>query len=191
MAKSGNKSMKNKPPVSAPEEKPTSEVKRFWSETVKAVREADENQATEEIQIHRKKAQINFSYNLRLIIVGILIFVLLNQIEAVAAAVGVVLDLLMPLLLGGMIALILNVPMRAFERLLGFLNRKLKLKKSNPQMRSVVSLVLTFVSVVLLESRETDITARINTIGITINKSTFLKFLFKSQAPFLFVGVNR
>lgn len=150
MAKSRNKSMKNKPPVSDPEKKPASEVKRFWSETVKAVREADENQATEEIQIHRKKAEINFSYNLRLIIVGILIFVLLNQIEAVAAVVGVALDLLTPLLLGGMIALILNVPMRAFERLLGFLHRKLKLKRENPQAQSIVSLVLTFVSVVLL-----------------------------------------
>lgn len=159
MAKSGKGSKKDAPPAperpapsasKATTEARETEKKRFWAEVVTAAREGTANHATEELQSHRKKAQINFSYNLRLVLVGILIFALLNRLETLAAAVGFLWDLLTPLLLGGMLALILNVPMRAFERLLDFLRRKLKIKKENPAARSVVSLALTFLSVALL-----------------------------------------
>ncbi len=99
---------------------------RFWSGTVNAVKTARGELPSKELSLHRKKAQINFSYNLRLVLLGILIFVLLNHLDVVTAGIGLVLNLVTPLLLGGDSALIHTAPRRAIAGFVGLLNRKLK-----------------------------------------------------------------
>lgn len=57
-----------------------------------------------------------FKQNLLLIVIGILIFIGLLNLDKVWATVSLIIGLLMPLIVGGAIAFILNVPMHFFER---------------------------------------------------------------------------
>lgn len=61
------------------------------------------------------KSSSKFKENLILVIVGVLLWVGLMHLDNVMGAVGYVVGLIMPLIIGGAIAFILNVPMSFFE----------------------------------------------------------------------------
>lgn len=72
----------------------------------------------------------------------ILLYWLLNETERVAGILGTVFSIISPFLIGAAIAFILNVPMRAIERLLK------RIKK--PGVRRALAILLTLLSVVLV-----------------------------------------
>lgn len=84
---------------------------------------------------------------LRRIIFGaiacIVVYWLLHETERVKGFFGIISDMLAPFILGGVLAFILNVPMRAIE------NGLLK-KMTNNTWKRVVAVVLTFVALILV-----------------------------------------
>ncbi len=90
-----------------------------------------------------------FKHNLILVIVGVVLFVALFKISSIMRLAGAVLAILLPVIVGLIIAFVLNVPMRGFEGLLGRLMRKSKLK-SKDKLISGLSLLLTLICVVLV-----------------------------------------
>lgn len=72
----------------------------------------------------------------------IVVYWVLHEPEKLGATLNVVKDVLFPFALGGSIAFIINVPMRAIE------NRLIKIK--NEKFRRILALVLTFVCVLLV-----------------------------------------
>ncbi len=78
--------------------------------------------------------------NIFLIIAGaIVLYWLLVQSERVSALFGVIMDIFSPFVIGAAIAFILNVPMRAFERLLKGIEKL--------SLRRALALLLTFLSI--------------------------------------------
>ncbi len=73
---------------------------------------------------------------------GVAFYCALQHLDAVLAALGWLLGILAPFLLGGALAFILNVPMRAIERHLFPRNRK------GAKLRRPLALVLTLVAVI-------------------------------------------
>ena len=73
---------------------------------------------------------------------GVAFYCALQRLDAVLAALGWSLGILAPFLLGGALAFILNVPMRAIERHLFPRNRK------GAKLRRPLALVLTLVAVI-------------------------------------------
>ena len=73
---------------------------------------------------------------------GVAFYCALQRLDAVLAALGWLLGILAPFLLGGALAFILNVPMRAIERHLFPRNRK------GAKLRRPLALVLTLVAVI-------------------------------------------
>jgi len=84
---------------------------------------------------------------LRRIIFGaiacIVVYWLLHETERVKGFFGIISDMLAPFILGGVLAFVLNVPMRAIE------NGLLK-KMTNNTWKRVVAVVLTFVALILV-----------------------------------------
>ncbi len=72
----------------------------------------------------------------------ILLYWLLIETERVKALFGIVKNVFSPFVLGAAIAFVLNVPMRAFERLLKGIKK--------PGLRRVVAVILTFVALLLV-----------------------------------------
>ncbi len=72
----------------------------------------------------------------------ILLFLGVQNIGAVAGAVGLLTGLVMPLVIGCAFALIFNVPMRFFESLLFRKTKKVFLKKSRRPLAYIISLLL-------------------------------------------------
>ena len=66
--------------------------------------------------------------NLILVVTGVLLFVALTHISAVIGGFNYVIGLIMPLIVGGAIAFILNVPMCFFEKYYDTLAKKSKSK---------------------------------------------------------------
>lgn len=87
--------------------------------------------------------------DLLLIIFASSLFAILLNIKTVVSFIGKIMDLSMPILLGLLFALILNAPMRGFEKLLDkcFKNISLKTKYSISLLLSVISILLAFVLV--------------------------------------------
>ena len=72
----------------------------------------------------------------------IVLYWILHETERVTSLLNVVYGIIKPFVAGAALAFVLNVPMRAFERLL----KKIK----NNTLRRVLSLLLTFVSILLV-----------------------------------------
>ena len=72
----------------------------------------------------------------------ILLYWILHETERVTAAYNVVADVLSPFAIGAVLAFIMNVPMRSFERMLSGIKYK--------TLRRVVALLLTIVAVLLV-----------------------------------------
>lgn len=87
--------------------------------------------------------------NLILIIIGVIIFILLTKYEVVASVAGYIWGLLLPVIIGVVIAFVLDVPVCGFEKLF----RKLTKKKKKPLKDKTIhglSIVLTIVCVLLV-----------------------------------------
>lgn len=97
-----------------------------------------------------KQLNTLFRLAIRLIAVGVLLYVSLNHLDKIGEALMKLYQLLRPLLIGGLIALILNAPMGALERLLFFLSRKMGVRKVRKKVISFIALALTFLLAVLI-----------------------------------------
>ena len=70
------------------------------------------------------KPENKFKENIILVVLGVTLLVALLNIKTVASAAGTLIGLVMPLIAGGIIAFILNVPMNFFERKIDWLDDK-------------------------------------------------------------------
>lgn len=85
----------------------------------------------------------------KLVAFGVILYAALMNLGAVIGFVKDIGDLFLPALLGFMLAFIINVPMRGYERLLLRATKKAK-RPWNPRLISVFSLILTAISVLLV-----------------------------------------
>ncbi len=87
--------------------------------------------------------------NLILVVVGILLFVGLTHMNMVLSGFGHMIGLIMPLIVGGAIAFILNVPMCFFEKHYDTLTAKSNSKAAR-NLKSPVCIVITLVAFLLV-----------------------------------------
>ena len=87
--------------------------------------------------------------NLILVIVGVTLLVALINLKTVAGALGSLIGLVMPLIVGGVIAFILNVPMNFLSGKIEWLSEKFSLKHLN-RFKTALSLIITLVLFVLV-----------------------------------------
>lgn len=92
-----------------------------------------------------------FKQNIILVVLGVTLLVALLNFKTVAGVIGTVFGLFMPLIVGGVIAFILNVPMHFFEKQIDKINRR-KPMKWLAGLRSALSLVITLVLFVMVIS---------------------------------------
>lgn len=85
-----------------------------------------------------------FKQNIILVVLGVTLLVALMNFKTVAGVIGTVFGLFMPLIVGGIIAFILNVPMHFFEKQFDRINSK-KPMKWLIKLGSALSLVITLV----------------------------------------------
>ncbi len=86
-----------------------------------------------------------FKQNIILMVLGVTLLVALMNFKTVAGVIGTVFGLFMPLIVGGIIAFILNVPMHFFEKQFDRINSKKPMKwlaKLGPALSLVITLVL-------------------------------------------------
>ncbi|MDO5403050.1 MAG: AI-2E family transporter [Eubacteriales bacterium] len=87
--------------------------------------------------------------NIILLIAAAALLAAALNIHSIVNGIFHVLGLAMPVIIGGVIAFILNVPMKAYEKVFFKLNIKLKRKMSEEHIRSI-SLLLAIISLVLV-----------------------------------------
>ena len=87
--------------------------------------------------------------NLILVIVGVTLLVALLNLKTVTGAFGKLISLIMPLIVGGVIAFILNVPMNFLSRKIEWISEKFSLKHLN-RFKTALSLIITLVLFVLV-----------------------------------------
>ena len=95
-----------------------------------------------------QKPDKSLKNSLLLVIVGVTLFVALQHLNLVAGALSMMIGLVMPLIAGGIIAFILNVPMSFFEKKIEWLNLRHP-SKLLPRIKSALSLIVTLVLVAL------------------------------------------
>lgn len=95
-----------------------------------------------------EKPDKSFKNYVLLVILGVTLFVALQHLNQVAGALGVMIGLIMPLIAGGSIAFILNVPMSFFEKKIEWLQQRHPSKLLR-RVKSALSLIVTLVLVVL------------------------------------------
>ncbi len=93
-----------------------------------------------------------FRSNLLFAALVILIYVLIINLDQLGGKILSFLSLFSPLLIGVLLALVLNLPLKGFERLIGYLNQKGKKRKRRLSEKSItfLSLILTLVFATLL-----------------------------------------
>ena len=106
------------------------------------------------------------------VLIGVLAFWLLNNISIITNILSVIFNVLKPFLLGGVIAYILNVPMRKIEK---FLSTKIKNNDSLVRVISIICslllfvLVLAFVAFLLIPELVENIKMLVSTIPAFID----------------------
>ena len=99
------------------------------------------------------KIKAYFKYGLLFVFISITMFAAINNLGSVAAFLGSVVHISMPVIIGALITLVLNAPLRGFRKLLGFLASKLKKKTGRSVPSSFLdtsSLVLTLICTALI-----------------------------------------
>lgn len=91
-----------------------------------------------------KGTKVNFKQSVILVVLGVTLLVALMNFKAVAGVIGTVIGLFMPLIVGGVIAFILNVPMHFFEKQIDKIITK-KPVKLLKKLRSPISLIITII----------------------------------------------
>ena len=81
---------------------------------------------------------------------GVVLFVTLTNLQHVFGVLEKGLDLLSPLIMGGVMAFVLNVPMTSLEKLLNKLGVKNKKKKSSARTVSLLLTILCILGIVIL-----------------------------------------
>lgn len=89
---------------------------------------------------------LTFKQSIILSVVSIVLFVALWNFKSVYTFVLTVVSYILPLIIGACIAFVINVPMKAFEDMLAFFQRKCRLKVRRT-LNTVVSLALTLLCV--------------------------------------------
>ncbi len=79
-----------------------------------------------------------------LIVIGILSYTLINHLSVISTVFWFLTDLLQPLIIGGIVAFFLNVPMRVLERHLARFQEKHG-KKIRTKFNSTISLLITYI----------------------------------------------
>ena len=99
------------------------------------------------------KTRMYFRYGLLFVFISITMFAAFNNLGSVLDFLRQLIHMSMPVILGGLFSLVLNAPMRGFQRLLGFLAGKIRKKTGKRIPASVIdtaSLVLTLVCTFLI-----------------------------------------
>lgn len=96
-----------------------------------------------------EKIKMLFKYGILFVFITILIFACFMNFGSVLVFLEILIDIMMPLIIGCMMAVVLNVPMCGFQRLLLLIPKKIG-KKVNENVINAVSLVLTLLSAFLL-----------------------------------------
>ncbi len=92
----------------------------------------------------RFKPNNRFQQAAALIVIGILTYTLINHLSVISTVFWFLTDLLEPLIIGGILAFFLSVPMRALERRLTRFQEKHN-RKIRPRFNSTISLLITYV----------------------------------------------
>lgn len=87
--------------------------------------------------------------NIILLVIGALLLAAALNINAIISGVFHIIGLIMPVIIGGIIAFVLNVPMKGYENLFRRLNKRTKFKISEKRIPSI-SLLLAIISVILV-----------------------------------------
>lgn len=87
--------------------------------------------------------------NLWLVVVGVGLFAALMNLSAVLGFVKSVVGIILPIIVGGILALFINVPMAGIEKRLRKLLRKRK-KQPSEKVYRIVSFLLTFIGIALV-----------------------------------------
>ena len=98
-----------------------------------------------------QKPDKSLKNSLLLVIVGVTLFVALQHLNLVAGALSMLIGLVMPLIAGGIIAFILNVPMNFLEKKIEWLSTRYGCRVLR-RGKSALSLIVTLVLVVLAVS---------------------------------------
>ena len=98
-----------------------------------------------------QKPDKSLKNSLLLVIVGVTLLVALQHLNLVAGALGMMIGLVMPLIAGGIIAFILNVPMNFLEKKIEWLSTRYGCRVLR-RGKSALSLIATLVLVVLAVS---------------------------------------
>ena len=98
-----------------------------------------------------QKPDKSLKNSLLLVIVGVTLLVALQHLNLVAGALGMMIGLVMPLIAGGIIAFILNVPMNFLEKKIEWLSTRYGCRVLR-RGKSALSLIVTLVLVVLAVS---------------------------------------
>ncbi len=83
-------------------------------------------------------------------IVGVVLFVSLINFSAVLSFAGKVINIILPVIIGAILALFINVPMKGIEKRLTRLFKKSKKHRPSDKLITVISFALTLVCVVLV-----------------------------------------
>ena len=94
--------------------------------------------------MEEKETKAKFKQNLILVIAGVALLAALMNFKTVAGVIGTVIGLFMPLIVGGVIAFILNVPMHFFEKQIDKVIRK-KPVRLLEKLKSPISLIITVI----------------------------------------------
>lgn len=95
------------------------------------------------------KNKLSFKQYMILSVVSVTLFVALWNFKEVLAIASALFSYVLPLFIGACIAFALNVPMRAFERMLASIQRKCRLKVRHT-LNTYLSLVLTVVTIAVI-----------------------------------------
>ena len=99
------------------------------------------------------KTKVYFKYGLLFVFISITMFAAFNNLGSVLAFLEWVIHISMPVIIGALMALVLNVPMRGFQKLLNFFASILRKKTGRKIPASVIdtsSLVLTLICTALI-----------------------------------------
>lgn len=100
-----------------------------------------------------KETKEKFKQNIFIVVLGVTLFAVLMNLKSVGQAAASVMGLFMPLIVGGIIAFILNVPMNFFERKIEMLQGKYPnrfLAKSKSGLSLIVTLLLVVAAVIFV-----------------------------------------
>lgn len=95
--------------------------------------------------------KLTFKQYLIIAVVSVTLFVTLWNYKEVLAVISSLFSYILPLFIGACIAFALNVPMKLFERLLAYIQRKCKLKVRHT-LNTYISLVITVVALIAVVS---------------------------------------